>query len=68
MKFVANGAGRILSTGSDIDDHGSLFVPERRMRAGKVTVAVKLGEKAGALSLMATAEGLQRGILNIEVK
>lgn len=68
VKFVANGAGRILSTGSDIDDHGSLFVPERRMRAGKVTVAVKLGEKAGALSLMATAEGLQRGILNIEVK
>lgn len=67
VRFVAEGAGKILSTGSDITDHGSLFNPERKMRAGKITVAVKTGERAGCLKLVAMADGLQTAVLKTEL-
>ena len=68
VNFIAEGAGKILSTGSDITDHDSLFLSERKMRAGKITVAVKLGEKAGNLKLVAMSTGLKSVVLNIELK
>lgn len=68
VNFIAEGAGKILSTGSDITDHDSLFLSQRKMRAGKITVAVKLGEKAGNLKLVAMSTGLKSAVLNIELK
>ena len=68
VNFIAEGAGKIISTGSDITDHGSLFLSERKMRAGKITVAVKLGEKTGTLKLIAMSAGLESAVLNIELK
>lgn len=68
VRFVAEGVGKILSTGSDITDHSSLFQPERRMRAGKITVAVKTGERSGCLKLIAMADGLQTAVLKTELQ
>jgi beta-galactosidase len=51
VTFSTNALGRIYSTGSDITDHTSLFLPTRRMRAGRISVAVKLGTVSGELKL-----------------
>ena len=68
VDFLAEGAGRVYSTGSDISDHGSLFSSTRKMRAGRIGVAVKLGEKSGSLRLIATAEGLLPAIYTTEIE
>jgi len=68
VSFTANGAGKIYSTGSDITDHTSLFLPERKMRAGRISVAVKLSDKPGNLTLVGEAEGLKKAIISVELK
>ena len=68
VEFSTNGIGEIYSTGSDITDHTSLFLPVRKMRAGRIGIAVKMGEKAGVLSLSAHSAGLDSAELTVEVK
>ena len=68
VSFTANGAGRVLSTGSDITEHDTVYKSVRRMRAGRIGVAVKLGSTPGDLTVIAEAEGLRRAILVREVK
>lgn len=68
VDFLAEGAGRVYSTGSDVSDHGSLFSPTRKMRAGRIGVAVKTGKTSGALRLVATADGLLPAVYTVEIQ
>ena len=67
VEFSTNGIGRVYSTGSDITDHSSLFLPTRKMRAGRIGAAVKLGSTPGTLKLYARADGLESAVLTVEV-
>lgn len=68
VDFLAEGAGRVYSTGSDVSDHGSLFSPTRKMRAGRIGVAVKTGKTSGVLRLIATADGLLPAVYTVEMQ
>ncbi len=68
VRFTTNGNGSIYSTGSDISDHTSLFLPDRQMRAGRVTAAVKTGNTPGEMRVYAEANGLLTASLKIEIK
>ena len=67
VTFSTNSLGRIYSTGSDITDHTSLFLPTRKMRAGRISVAVKLGTVSGELKLYAESLGLESGVITVEI-
>lgn len=67
VSFHAEGAGRVYSTGSDISDHTPLLLSERKMRAGRIGVAVKLNDKKGVLRLIATSDGLESACIEINV-
>ena len=66
VDFTATGTGRVFSTGSDITDHSSLFSPRRRMRAGKISVAVRISDKGGKMTLIAESDGLKRAVYEAE--
>ena len=68
VRFHTNALGTIVGTGSDVCDHTSVTLPERRMRAGAITVAVTLGENEGALKLYAEADGLIPTSLTIDIQ
>ncbi len=68
VTFSTNGLGRIYSTGSDVTDHTSLFLPTRKMRAGRIGVAVKLGETEGTLQIYAQSGGLENAVLVVDLK
>lgn len=67
VTFSTNALGRIYSTGSDITDHTSLFLPTRRMRAGRISVAVKLGTVSGELKLYAESFGLKSAVIAVKI-
>ena len=67
VTFDTNGLGRIYSTGSDITDHTSLFLPTRKMRAGRIGVAVKVGNVAGALQVYASSSPLASACLTVNL-
>lgn len=67
VTFSTNALGKIYSTGSDITDHTSLFLPTRRMRAGRISVAVKLGEVSGELKVYAESFGLESAVLTVKI-
>lgn len=66
VSFSASGSGKVLSTGSDISDHTSVYLPVRRMREGRIGIAVKLGDKHGKCTLTAKADGLITGVITVE--
>jgi hypothetical protein len=66
--FTTQGDCRIYSTGSDITEHDTIFKTDRRMRAGRISVAVKLGCERDGMRVIATAPGLLSGCLEIKVK
>ena len=68
VRFVTDGNGVIYSTGSDICDHTNLFLPDRRMRAGRITAAVRTGKTAGIMRVYAESDGLMSATLAIELK
>jgi beta-galactosidase len=68
VSFSSGDGCSIYSTGSDISEHDTIFKTVRRMRAGKISVAVKLGTKAEGLKVFATSEGLLSASLNIKTK
>ena len=68
VRFSTNSLGKIYSTGSDICDHSSIFLPTRKMRAGRIGVAVKLGDTAGELKIYANADGLEGAVFSVELK
>lgn len=68
VSFNTNGLGKIIATGSDVCDHSPVTEPCRKMRAGRITVAVSVGNVSGILRVHAEAENYTDGILDIEVQ
>lgn len=68
VTFSTNNLGQIYSTGSDITDHSSIFLSTRKMRSGRISVAVKLGTKAGELKLYAQSANLKSAVLTVDIK
>ena len=67
VRFSINGLGRIVGTGSDICDRTRLDSPDRRMRAGRIGIAVRVGAAEGTLTLYAESEGLATAIIDTEL-
>lgn len=65
VRFFCNERGRILATGSDVCDPVPPNSPVRKMRAGKITVAVQVLK--GSAPLTVYAEGEQCGFATITV-
>lgn len=68
VSFNTNKLGKVIATGSDVCDHHPVYLPERKMRAGRITVAVKVGEISGELKVYASAENLDGTVLTIPLK
>lgn len=68
VSFTTSGDCRIYSTGSDISDHTHLLSPDRRMREGRITVAVALGKDPANMTLFARSEGLLSAFVEIKTK
>ena len=64
--FSASGSGRVLATGSDVSDHTSVFLPDRRMREGRIGIAVILSDKHGKCTLTGRADELKTGVITVE--
>ena len=67
VDFYTNELGKIYSTGSDISDHTSIFLSNRKMRAGRITATIKVGETEGELKVYATSNGLENAVLTINL-
>ena len=67
VSFYTNGLGNVIGTGSSNTDHNPPHLPERKMYAGKITVAVKVKDKHGSLKVYADSENLDSAVLTIEL-
>ena len=67
VSFNCNTLGTIAATGSDNSDHVPVTCPDRKMWAGLATLAVKLGETHGKLTVFASAEGLIPAVIDVEI-
>jgi beta-galactosidase len=67
VRFMTGGDCTVYSTGSDISEHDTIFKTERRMRAGRISVAVKLGTNPENLRVFAQATGLRSATLKLKV-
>ena len=67
VSFHTNSYGKIAGTGSDVSDHTPVTSPIRKMRAGLISVAVKVGEEQGALKVYAQSENLNSAALTIDL-
>lgn len=68
VQFHANALGTVVGTGSDVSDHVAVTCPDRRMRAGTISIAVRVGQKAGDLVLYAHADGLDAASIKLQIK
>ena len=68
VHFECNYIGTLVGTGAVATDHTPPACPDRRLFAGLCSVAVKLTETEGKLTLYATADGLAPARLSVEVK
>ncbi|MBO5257046.1 MAG: DUF4982 domain-containing protein [Clostridia bacterium] len=67
VRFTSNALGRVVGTGSDVCDHVPVASPERKMRAGRIAVAVRVGKTHGTLKLYAESEGLDGARCEVEI-
>lgn len=65
VSFHANALGKVIGTGSDISDHRPVPCTDRKMRAGSISVAVKVGKTGGVLRLYAESEGLTGAYIEV---
>jgi hypothetical protein len=68
VSFSTVGDCTVYSTGSDISDHGYLLCPDRRMREGRISVAVKLGTNPDGMKVYAKSENLITAVANVITK
>lgn len=68
VRFDTNRLGSVVGTGSDITDHVPPSCPDRKMRAGLCSAAVRVGKESGTLKVYASAENLKSCCLSIELK
>lgn len=67
VEFHTNSLGEVIGTGSDISDHTPPCCTVRKMRAGKITVAVRAGNERGEMTLYAVSDGLVSAALKIKL-
>lgn len=67
VRFYTNKLGAVVGTGSDICDHTPVKSPVRKMRAGRISIAVGCGRMHGALRLYAESDGLGTARCEIEI-
>lgn len=67
VTFHTNGRGAVVGTGSDVCDHEPVVIPARKMREGKISVAVKLNGNEGPLTLYAEGDRLHKTVLTVEI-
>ena len=68
VDFNSNSLGAVIGTGSDNTDHNPVYETSRKMYAGRITVAVKVGNEAGELKVYAKAENLDSAVITIPLK
>jgi beta-galactosidase len=68
VSFMAGGAAKVYSTGGAVNDHVSIFSPDRKMWMGRVGVALKLAAESGTCKVYATSEGLTSASLTFEIQ
>ena len=68
IKFFTNKLGKVVGTGSDISDHIPPHSPDRKMRAGKCSAAVHVGNDEGILKVYAFSENLDTAVIDIPLK
>lgn len=68
IKFSANSLGQVVGTGSDICDHIPPQSPSRKMRAGKCSLAVRVGKEPGRLKVYASSSELGKTVISIPLK
>lgn len=67
VSFNANKLGKVIGTGADITDHVPPHVTDRKMRAGRISVAVRVGNTAGELKVYASSDGLKGAVLTVSL-
>lgn len=67
VQFHTNALGTVVGTGSDVSDHVAVTCPDRRMRAGAISIAVRVGKKSGDLTLYAHADGLSSAAAKVQL-
>lgn len=65
--FSCNSYGQIIGTGSSVTDHTPVTQNERRMYAGKITLAVQVGTTPGTLKLYASSQNLKTAAWSIDL-
>ena len=60
--------GTVIASGSAITDHTPVTMPDRRMYAGRITVAVKPDAGAEKLTLLARSSGMQTAFLDFSLQ
>lgn len=68
ISFDTNSLGVVVGTGSDVSDHVPVPSPDRRMRAGLCSVAVRVGTEPGELKLRAAADGMKCAVISVPLK
>ncbi len=68
VSFNANKLGKVVATGSDITDHIPPHITDRKMRAGRISVAVRVGTAPGEMKVYASADGLAGAVLAVELE
>ena len=68
VTFSCNELGEVVGTGSDNTDHIPVTSPVRKMMAGRIGAAVRVGNTNGELKVYATADGLNSTVLKINIK
>ena len=68
VNFNSNSLGTIVGTGSDNADHNPVYETSRKMYAGRITVAVKVGNTTGDLKVYANTENLDSAVITIPLK
>ncbi len=67
VRFNSNRLGQIVGTGSSPSDHVPVPEPNRQMFMGIITVAVKVGQESGILSLAAESDTLDSAYIEMEI-
>lgn len=67
VRFHTNALGTVVGTGSDVSDHVAVTCPDRRMRAGAISIAVRVGKTSGTLTLYAHADGLDSASFKLQL-
>ena len=68
VRFRTEGDCSVWSTGSDISDHTTIFNSERKMREGRIGIAVKLGQDPSGMRICAESDGLLASRVEIKTK